>query len=182
MHDQDVAFESGAASGSFGRHSKLLLCAHSGDASWESFVWSTLHTARHPRVWQICVLLECKDEDAPVTVLDPRLRRRNVRVEYSKMKSKASLPVKMTRRLAKRFVLGDENVVVIVNDVRVRLVPEWDEIVLSVFDNGVPRNGVLSCPTPDEQSGRARFQPCESAPRAPSHEVHRVRSQITRRA
>lgn len=141
-----------------GQHCKLLLCSKAENVEWEAMAWNALQAARQPNSWQICVLLECEHDSTRVraTALDSRLLRRNVRVEYTRRRPRRDLPAHIVRRLAKRFVLGDESLVVIVGDVRARFVLGWDHVVVAGA-RAVPAHGVLSCPTPDEDTGRARF-------------------------
>lgn len=124
-------------------HIKVLLTARVDDA-WRDTVWNVITQSHYPRALQFGVLLECtKPSDADMSDVEPDLRGL-VRVTCAKAGPDPEDVPRRTRRLLRRFVAGDETLIVVM-DVRTRVVHAWDVTLADLMRNEPP-DTVLSTP------------------------------------
>ncbi len=131
---------------------KILFQVASGE-DWNGIIWEHLRSALNPR--QLCfgVLVECsRVSDAEIEV-DPLLRS-FTSVEYVQRRHTSS--VKRARRLCKHFVIGDETLVIVV-DQRVRFCVSFDIELTSVLSE-ISDEMLVSMPC-RSTNGRGHF-PC----------------------
>lgn len=129
---------------------KVLVCVRADHSS--NFLWEWLQRARRPGGIQICVMVECTAPDAEWTV-DSQLLRHQVRIEH--VVHRAPRPYgKLLHKIARRFVLGDEECIVLLHP-DARVVQGWDATIAHLRAT-LPVDHVLSAPTA-AADGSARF-------------------------
>lgn len=139
------------------RHIRVLFSAPIRE-TWRESIVHILTQALVPRNLHVSVLLECTQlSDANLGELSSELRPfvRLVHARAPARTSSSSLPsdpLKRHRRLMRRFVKGDESLVVVL-DHRVRLMRGWDAMICTCLEQEEVRNGddsevpvVLSAP------------------------------------
>ena len=111
---------------------------------WKDTIWHIISQANFPSTVRICVLLECASlKDADLAELESTLKS-VVQVHcVKKQKNNDDYP-RRVRRLKKHFVHEDESLVVCM-DVRCRLVPGWDILLMELMQEE-PDTTVLSMP------------------------------------
>lgn len=116
---------------------------------WREVLWHMISRARHPRRVFFCALLECTaPEDAELGDVDSELRS-VARVEHVRAPPSED-PAHRLRRLHRRFVGGDEAVLVFV-DPRARVVDGWDDAVAALVHRSAPGT-VISAPAPSTRA------------------------------
>mgnify|MGYP006139570601 CR=1 FL=1 len=126
------------------RHVKVLLAAPVR-APWRDALLHLLRQAAGPL--RFGVLLECtRPSDAALGELESDLRpiARVVHARAPKPEH-ARDPARRTRRLVRRFVAGDEGLVVLL-DYRVRVMPGWDAACAELLRGTAAACAVLSAP------------------------------------
>jgi hypothetical protein len=137
-----------------------VLIATPSTVNWNELLWETLRNAFAPQQLRFSVLVECERLHDAEAELDPLLRS-CAHVHFGMRRD----PKRRLRRLARRFVSGDERVVVAL-DYRARLRQDWDSEVLRACER-LP--GGVALTASSVVRGEARF-PCLDADgrRAPS--------------
>lgn len=138
-----------------GREVKVLAACDVRDP-WLDLAWHLLSTASHPRRVVLHLLLECSDPSlVPLAKVDAPELRPHVQVSVD-APARARHPARVVRRLAQRFVVGDERLVVVLADARARTVRGWDARLLQLTRRRKGWEGVVTAPTSDAD-GTARF-------------------------
>jgi len=97
---------------------------------WNALLWHCIHTSTRPSSIHFGIIVHCsKTSDADVDV-DSLLRSR-VRLYHSIASSTERVTPALLSRLVRKFVMGDEAFVVVI-DKRVRLRPSWDSTIRSI--------------------------------------------------
>lgn len=135
-------------------HSICVLLSMDCRKDWTLCIWNLLNNASHPRHIRFCVLLDCStmaDMEieldsflAPMTFVDFVLHKRGEGAR------------KRTQRLVRKFVVGNETLVVVPNEDSV-LLPCWDSILLA-HCLSMKEDVLVSCPSRSTY-GRGHF-PC----------------------
>lgn len=137
-------------------HLTLLVRATPND-DWRGMAAHALSRARERAGVQVRILLECTNPKQARDDVDNDEVRRHVQVVHVRPRDGD-----VVRRLVDQFVQGDETLVIIA-DVRARLVDGWDELLMLL---DWPTDAVLSAPLP--RKTRARFPLCDASRRAAS--------------
>jgi hypothetical protein len=139
-----------------GAPTKVLL-ATSVRGPWHEAIVHLLSQAHEPRALRFAALLECtRPSDADVGELGSDLRP-VARLVHARARS--AHPVHRLRRLARRFVEGDEGLVVVI-DARARVVRGWDTLLASALASGSGGRRaavVLSAPAASTREGVPAF-------------------------
>ena len=131
---------------------KVLFQVASGE-DWNGIIWEHLQSALNPR--QLCfgVLVECSRVSDTEIEIDPLLRS-FTSVEY--VQRRKTSYVKRARRLCKHFVIGDETLIIII-DQRVRFCVSFDLELTGVLSE-ISNEMLVSMPC-RSTNGRGHF-PC----------------------
>lgn len=121
---------------------KVLFCASSDD-NWHDTLWHLVRQSHTPRNLRLCVLLECTSATDIGSDLDASLRK-IAWVEHAPEKHLTH--AQKVRRLVRRFIRGDETLVVVM-DRRVRVRCGWDSDIAKLLRTAPPLT-VLSSPVP----------------------------------
>lgn len=132
-----------------------VMFATSPRESWKETIWHLISQANFPPTLRICVLLECSNlKDADLATLEPSLKSM-VQVHcVKKCRNRDNYP-RRVRRLKKRFVHEDEQLVVCM-DVNCRLVPGWDILLMELMQDE-PDSTILSMPATTRDNNKV---PC----------------------
>lgn len=127
------------AAGATARHVLVCMAAPVREP-WRDALLHFLSQAAHPEALRFGVLLECTTpRDAELGDVDPELRG-FVRVVHARARSGDDDPAARVRRLARRFVKGDETLVVLA-DHRLRLARGWDATVTRILGGETAAGG-----------------------------------------
>jgi hypothetical protein len=128
---------------------KVVLAVRATD-DWNAILWNAVRAAARPRGITFGILIECDAiEDAEGSI--DSLLRPSVRVDYD-VRVKRS-PAALLRRLVRRFVDGDEAVVVVLHH-KATLVSNWDELTLRL---ATQLDDKRAASAPPGVRGEARF-------------------------
>jgi hypothetical protein len=111
-------------------HVRVLLVAPVRDAAWRDALWHMVAQAAAPSNVRFGVLLECTHESDLGDDVDTELRA-CARVVHVPRRAHHG-PAQRLRRVARRFVQGDEAALVCV-DYRARLTHGWDAVVVALL-------------------------------------------------
>lgn len=132
-------------------HNVVVMFACRARWRWMDTVLSLLSQANSPRFLRIKVMLECcKVSDTLRGDVAPELRS-IVQVSHTSKQApdQHSCTVERVRRLIRRFVKGDERLIVVL-DARARLVRGWDSLLMHLLDQHDVHT-VLSSPPPSDE-------------------------------
>lgn len=142
-----------------GVHLRVLITVTASD-DWNGLLWHCIRTAAVPRRVCFGVLVECEGLDEIDSELDPLLQT-VARIDHCLAPRDRHDVARRTRRLTRRFVVGDETLVILV-DPRATLRPRWDAHLLAVAGDSGKALGdgdILSVPARCTPAGDACF-PC----------------------
>ena len=126
--------------GGMGSTKILMLCNIT--SPWKERAWNILSSLKYSA--SLHILVECSDPtDIPLSRITDSILREYTHVEVGSKRSHH--PCMTTRRLIRRFVTGDERLVIIIHDA-VRPIPYWDGIIADLMVDTSP-DTILTCPT-----------------------------------
>lgn len=135
------------------RSVKILLSVSSRD-DWNAILWEHVRAAAFPR--QLCfgVLIVCLDASDAEQTLDPILQS-VANIQFVPRRGASSVN-RTVRRLARRFIVGDESLVVVAHP-RVRFLASFDATLLRLCTDVDDRTLVS---VPSRSTGCAGHFPC----------------------
>lgn len=141
------------------RPSRLVsvLFAAPAASDWRDVLWHLVTRAREPRAGlHVHVLLECTEYEEVEQLGNVDSELRAFAQVHLAPRARNRDPARVVRRLARRFVRGDEALVVVL-DPRARLVHGWNDLLWDLLEEHDGPDVVLSCPTAVDEGTTATF-------------------------